>query len=66
MASVRRWKHGEILFFKPARKMFSFEDLMPSVALDESVLGNMQSSSRLRLYELRRISGKEPRSSSVM
>lgn len=51
MANVRRWKHAEALFFKPAKKVFTLNDMTPSISLQTPVLRDMTGHNRLRLYD---------------
>lgn len=56
VANVRRWKHAEALFFKPAKKLFQLTDMTPSIQLrDTPVLRDMTGRNRLRLHEFRRL-----------
>ncbi len=55
VANVRRWKHAESLFFKPAKKLFTLKDMTPSIQLQNApLLRDMAGHNRLRLYEFQR------------
>lgn len=56
VANVRRWKHAESLFFKPAKKLFGLKDMTPVIQLQAPLLRDMAGHNRLRLYEFRRLS----------